>query len=1630
MSVVDHGLRAPISRFIRLLLLATAFVLAAALFAAANASAAIGVSSFSLSPSTTASGANPNLAITATRSGSSSDDLKTATLKLPAGLNYSLAGAPKCSSSAFAQDNCPSSTVLGTASLNGTLSLVGFSLLSGAANGTVYALSSTQYGVVYRPSGLPKILVKTTISGTVGAGLSLASGDYPRTAYLFGLFPLDLTIAGISSSLSGKSGVGGTGPVVITNPTTCGPASSTLTFRAYNGTSGSKSSSFNVTGCTEPTGPTGEPTGPTGEPTGPTGEPTGPTGEPTGPTGEPTGPTGEPTGPTGEPTGPTGPPEDTTPPVITITAPEDGSTTTEASTTLTYMATDNSGATPTCDKASGSSQPLSLGSNTISVTCQDAATNSATASVSVTRVSPPDTTPPVITITAPEDDSTTTEASTTLTYTATDNSGATPTCDKASGSSQPLVLGENTITVTCQDAATNSASASVTVTRTNAPDTTAPVITITAPEDDSETTEASTTLTYTATDDSGATPTCDKASGSSQPLTLGENTITVTCEDASSNSSSASVTVTRTTVPDTTPPVITITAPEDDSTTTEASTTLTYTATDDSGATPTCDKASGSSQPLVLGENTITVTCEDASSNSASASVTVTRTNVPDTTAPVITITAPEDDSTTTEASTTLTYTATDDSGATPTCDKASGSSQPLTLGENTITVTCEDASSNSSSASVTVTRVTPPDTTPPVITITAPEDDSTTTEASTTLTYTATDDSGATPTCDKASGSSQPLVLGENTITVTCEDAASNSASASVTVTRTNVPDTTAPVITITAPEDDSTTTEASTTLTYTATDDSGAAPTCDKASGSSQPLVLGENTITVTCEDAASNSSSASVTVTRVTPPDTTPPVITITAPEDDSTTTEASTTLTYTATDDSGATPTCDKASGSSQPLTLGENTITVTCEDAASNSSSASVTVTRVTPPDTTPPVITITAPEDDSTTTEASTTLTYTATDDSGATPTCDKASGSSQPLTVGENTITVTCEDAASNSASASVTVTRTEIVTPPELTVSEFAPPSTNGTSARSVTFSGTGATSYECRSGFGNGASAVGTAAWTTCTSPWPVAIPAGITDGTNIEYEVRAQNAGGPSDAVKGFTWYDTRAFTATPTVAAQPNSITPAGTQTNAGAHPDVTASLAVQGYDDGKTVTVTFPDGLMGSLNSIPKASRCTPDQATAGTCPLSAKIGEATGTATSETDGTVTATGNLYLVDATPASGTQLDPAYAAGVALSIKDIVGPITPNLGDINAQGFLAINDAARNLKVQIDDIPNETTTGNRFHVQSASLTVEGDTGGAANPLITNPHFCGPFNTNRRSPGSAAFGSFPAVTGATANNFYGRGTSYQGNTTPEIQAAYNVVNCNLIPFNPTMTIGLSSLAAGTSTALTSTINVPFDHSTIRNITVRLPSFVAPDFTAFGTASDQCSAGAYTGGATGAYIQSPSAFGTGTLAYREFTPVNCPPQAIIGTAIISSPLLDQPVTGDVYLANSSPIPNIGIYVDPNKYGNPQGIRIGLFGTTSTPQVDLLCDPLESACPTQIVAQFTSAPDVPVSQIDLTMGNKTGRALGPNALLIATPEDPACVNAGAPWLASFNTWSSTTATNRNGILTPTGCNQ
>jgi len=522
----------------------------------------------------------------------------------------------------------------------------------------------------------------------------------------------------------------------------------------------------------------------------------------------------------------------------------------------------------------------------------------------------------------------------------------------------------------------------------------------------------------------------------------------------------------------------------------------------------------------------------------------------------------------------------------------------------------------------------------------------------------------------------------------------------------------------------------------------------------------------------------------------------------------------------------------------------------------------------------------------------------------------------------------------------------------------------------------------------------------------------------------YEVRASNAAGtdPTPA-KGNIWIDDRPFSAAVNnVEALANDITnaiPGQLPSDAGAHPDVTASLSLYGPDDPQTVNVKFPDGLEGSLRAIPQADRCVSthalnptNNAQDGTCPASALIGTAVATAESPTDGAVTANGNLYLVDS-----PGLDPKYAAGVAASFLNIPGPVTPNLGSVIVTGGLVLSDQARNLTTELLNIPRVTTTGKPFHLIKGDLTIQGDAGpDDAKPLITNPHFC--------NDAAEQFDARPNL-----KQFVGGGTSWQGTSVDNITADYFVTNCAAVPFNPEITTSLTNPSAGGSTGLDATVTLPTDNSTLRGLKVTLPPFAALNFPSFGVAADQC---VDATDATGS-IQNVSPPGT-LPAYNTFirNSDTCPTQAMVGTATISTPLLDNDVTGNVYLIGTTPVPALGIDVNPDIPGNPQGVNIGLVGFNAT--IPATCS--FGAC-TLVQSTFNSVPDVPISSVHLHLGDVAGRisagpgnpVLNPNILNIASATAASCKNSGQGATAEFTPWRDGPGVTVVSPLNATGCN-
>jgi RHS repeat-associated protein len=622
---------------------------------------------------------------------------------------------------------------------------------------------------------------------------------------------------------------------------------------------------------------------------------------------------------------------DQTAPVVAITSPASGFLTKQNSVPVAWTI---DGVTQTAQTTS----TLVEGSNTITRTATDAAGNTATVSVTVTR----DTQAPVVIIQSPTDGQITNQSPITVAW-SVDGSAQTTQV------SESLVDGTNTISRSATDVVGNVGSATVSVTL----DTHAPVVAITSPANGLVTNQSSITVAWTIDGVAQTTQT-------SATLVEGINTITRTATDAAGNTATVSISVTR----DTQAPVVSIESPINGLITNQSPITVAWSVDGTAQTTQV-------SETLVDGTNTISRSATDVAGNVGSAIVSVTL----DTQSPVITITSPANGFVTNQSSITVAWTIDGVAQTTQT-------SATLVEGINTITRSATDAAGNTATVSVTVTH----DTQAPVVTIQSPIDGQITNQSPITVAWSVDGTAQTTQV-------SESLVDGTNTISRSATDVAGNVGSATVSVTL----DTHAPVVAITSPANGLVTNQSSITVAWTI---DGVAQTTQ----TSATLVEGINTITRSATDAAGNTATVSVTVTH----DTQAPVVTIQSPIDGQITNQSPITVAWSV---DGTTQTAQI----SETLVEGTNTISRSATDVAGNVGSATVSVTL----DTQAPVIAITSPANGFVTNQSSITVVWTIDGVAQTTQT-------SATLVEGSNAITRTATDAAGNTATTIVTVIRT----------------------------------------------------------------------------------------------------------------------------------------------------------------------------------------------------------------------------------------------------------------------------------------------------------------------------------------------------------------------------------------------------------------------------------------------------------------------------------------------------------------------------------------------------------------------------------------------------------------------------
>jgi hypothetical protein len=216
------------------------------LAAPSTAQAAFGVSSFTVTPSTTAAGSHPDVSVAIGFSGN--EHVRDLTVSLPPGLVGNPNATPRCAAAKFSADQCAGNTRVGTTAVVSTVLGVPLN-----ASGDVYNLAPgagepARLGVIVRPPGASKVFLITRVAlRPADGGLDSVINGIPSTVTLLGI-PQEMTITSMNLTLLGRPA--GAAKPFMTMPTGCGPATAHVAATSANGTAATRSAApFTPTAC-------------------------------------------------------------------------------------------------------------------------------------------------------------------------------------------------------------------------------------------------------------------------------------------------------------------------------------------------------------------------------------------------------------------------------------------------------------------------------------------------------------------------------------------------------------------------------------------------------------------------------------------------------------------------------------------------------------------------------------------------------------------------------------------------------------------------------------------------------------------------------------------------------------------------------------------------------------------------------------------------------------------------------------------------------------------------------------------------------------------------------------------------------------------------------------------------------------------------------------------------------------------------------------------------------------------------------------------------------------------------------------------------------------------------------------
>jgi hypothetical protein len=421
-----------------------------------------------------------------------------------------------------------------------------------------------------------------------------------------------------------------------------------------------------------------------------------------------------------------------------------------------------------------------------------------------------------------------------------------------------------------------------------------------------------------------------------------------------------------------------------------------------------------------------------------------------------------------------------------------------------------------------------------------------------------------------------------------------------------------------------------------------------------------------------------------------------------------------------------------------------------------------------------------------------------------------------------------------------------------------------------------------------------------------------------------------------------------------------AIAAAPSLTQAGAHPDATASFGLvervpgEADDNAKDIEAALPAGFIGDPEAVPACERAdfagAFSSGASGSCSPASQVGVATLALNSGGGGTYP----VYRIAATAGSPASFGiPVFGvAGIVLDPRlrsDGDYGLTVETSDINGQPY-----GLRASSITLWGVPADPSHNPERWLGDSNGEWGTSSGLTPRPFLSNPTYCdsGPLDTAIRLDSWQAPGQWlpadpadptyhstsPAPSGCESLRFGGlaapAGLSFQ----PAIHAADTPSG-----YEARLTLPYSENPGGLA------------NPTLRDTTVELPAGVVVN-PASASGLGACTEAQI--GFLGAGFQQPN-----PLHFDEAPPA-CPDAAKIGTVEVHTPLLDHPLEGAVYLARQQ--------------ANPFGSLLAIYLAVDDPATGIVvklagqveADPTDG----RLSARFADNPQLPFTELDLRL--------------------------------------------------------